>query len=217
VHSLKTRGRILISIKVPIAPKTMDEAAADLIEGAKALGIKQIAHSPLHKEYEALGLSNIRRTDIFQFCDPKIANALISHDIHFAAHLPCRIALIEDQEGKGWFVMVNPKFFKEALNMPPELQKMATICPSLLKIIGASPAALPSNLPRLEIAQTVVKMQIAEDISLEEAVDSLKLRANDLNVKWVGHQVLTDEYKKIGLYNLNCTEILRWVRCSKNA
>jgi len=40
-------------VKVPIAPKSMDEAAKYLKKEAEKKGIQEIAHNYLHKEYKA--------------------------------------------------------------------------------------------------------------------------------------------------------------------
>jgi uncharacterized protein (DUF302 family) len=196
-------------VKVPIAPMSMDEAAKYLKTEAEKHGIPEIAHNYLHKEYKAQGLSNIRRIEIFQFCDAKLAKAWIEHDMNIAAYLPCRVGLIEDEQNKGWFVMINPEIFKASMaTMPPDLLKQAKVCSTLMKIIGASPAAMPANMPSM--AQTVVKMPIVEDVDIDEAIDSLLLRANDLNVKKVVHINLTDEYKALGLPNIRRTEIFQF-------
>jgi uncharacterized protein (DUF302 family) len=39
--------------------------------------------------------------------------------------MPCRIALVEDEKGKGWLIMVNMDFFIGAANLPPDLKRKA--------------------------------------------------------------------------------------------
>jgi uncharacterized protein (DUF302 family) len=199
-------------IKVPIGDKSMEEAAEYLKNEAEKAGNQQIGYSPLYKEYEALGLSNIRHVEIFQFCDIKVAKALIEYNMSFAAHIPCRVSLIEDEQGKGWFVMINPMIFRVSMaSMPPDLQKLAgKVCGSLMKIIGASSVPPSANMPSMDIDRSVVKVQISEDISIDEAIDSLKLRANDLNVKRVGHYNFTEKYEKLGLPNIRRIEIFQF-------
>jgi uncharacterized protein (DUF302 family) len=36
---------------------------------------------------------------------------MVEYDIHLAAYLPCRIALLEDAKGQGWLVMMNLDMF----------------------------------------------------------------------------------------------------------
>jgi len=41
-------------------------------------------------------------------------------------------------------------------------------------------------------------MEVAEDVSFDDAVEAMKLRANEVNFKFVGHSPL---YKDIGNYS----------------
>ncbi|MFV2055595.1 MAG: DUF302 domain-containing protein [Thiohalomonadales bacterium] len=50
----------------------------------------------------------------------------------------------------------------------------------------------------ISIEKTVVKMAIAKDISLDEAVESMKLRANELNIKLVAELPLSKQIKAMG-------------------
>jgi uncharacterized protein (DUF302 family) len=198
-------------VKVPIIQKSMDEAADYLKKRTQELGIEEITHNLLHKAYQTQGLANIRRTEIFQFCDAKVAHALIEYDLNFAALIPCRVGLVEDEQGKAWFVMMNPNIFRAALtSLPPDIRKSAQICNHLMKIIGAAPVAFSTNIPSLALAQAVVKRPLAEDVSRDEAIDSLKLRANDLNLKLVRHHVLTDKYKTPEVSNIKHIEIFQF-------
>ena len=197
-------------VKVPITQKSMDEAADYLKKQTQELGIEEITHNLLHKEYKRQGLANIRRTEIFQFCDAKVAKTLIEYDMNFAALIPCRVGLIEDEQGKAWFVMINPNIFRAALtSLPPDIRQSAQICNRLMKIIGAAPVAF-STKTTLALAQAVVKKPIAEDVSRSEAIDSLKLRANDLNLKLVRHHVLTDESETPEGSNIKHVEIFQF-------
>lgn len=196
-------------IKAPIVNQSMDDAIKELKQRASALNISQIGYSPLSQEYKALGLSNIRRTECFQFCDTLMAKALIEYDMDYATFLPCRVALVEDKQGKGWFVMTDPALLTSQL--PADLRKSVDhICGNLMKIIGGSSSFPAAVLPHLANMKIAVKMPIAEDVSIDDAIDSLKLRANDLNMKLVGHKNLTNEYKKLGLTNIKRTEFFQF-------
>jgi len=197
-------------VKAPIVGKSMDEVVAEFKKEAKALNIRHIADSPLYKQFQAMGLSNVRRVEFFQFCNAKVAKALIEYNINYAAFLPCRVALIEDKLGQGWFVMMNPAILTAQL--PADLQQqIAKICGNLMKIIGATPHPQLTDMPKMDFVQMVViKTPIAEDVEIDEAIDSLKLRANELNVKSVAYHNLTEDYQKLGLSNIKRTEIFQF-------
>ena len=109
-------------VKIPIVEDiSIDEA----IESFLVLNVKKVGHQPLYKEYKALGLPNIKRTEIFQFCDPSLSKPLIEYNISYIAFMPCRIAMIVDQQGKAWFVMMNLDQFIQLADLPKDLHERA--------------------------------------------------------------------------------------------
>ena len=116
---------------------TMDDAVESMKLRANLLNMKLVAEMPLSKQVEAMG-QKARRMDIYQFCDPLTAQRMVEANINFAAYLPCRIALVEDEKGKGWLVMMNPDMMLNGATLSPELKKQATkIRDSLLDIMKA--------------------------------------------------------------------------------
>jgi len=112
-------------IRIPLADDVSPEDAIDSMKlRANVLNFKLVAHQPLSKELESMGVETTRM-EIFQFCDPRIARRMVSHDINFAAYLPCRIAMVEDENGKVWLVMMNLDMFIGSANLPAELEKDA--------------------------------------------------------------------------------------------
>lgn len=83
-----------------------DDAVSSMKLRANIHNMKLVAELPLSKQIQSMG-KKARRMDIYQFCDPLTAQRMVEANIHFAAYLPCRIALVEDKEGKGWLVMMN--------------------------------------------------------------------------------------------------------------
>lgn len=126
-------------VKIQIAEGvSMDEAIDSMKLRANQLNMKSVAHQPLSQELKALNLPDVRRTEIFQFCDAPIAKEMIDFDMNFAAFMPCRISLVADKEGKGWLIMMNPDFFITAFTLPDDLKKKAIkIRDNLMQIINA--------------------------------------------------------------------------------
>jgi uncharacterized protein (DUF302 family) len=62
--------------------------------------------------------------EIFNFCDGLTANKMLTADPMMIAFMPCRIALIEDNNGKRWVVsmMMDLKMIKA---MPTETRQSA--------------------------------------------------------------------------------------------
>ena len=59
-------------------------------------------------------------------------------------------------------------------------------------------AAESPQLPTLDIDQTVVKVPLASGVSPEDAIESMKLRANILNIKLVAELPLSQQIKAMG-------------------
>ncbi|MCG6970186.1 MAG: DUF302 domain-containing protein [Gammaproteobacteria bacterium] len=104
---------------------SMDEAVESMKLRANLLNMKLVAELPLSKQIEAMG-KKARRMEIFQFCDPLIAQRMVEANIHFAAYLPCRIALVEDDKSQGWLVMMNPDMMLTGATLTEQLKKQAT-------------------------------------------------------------------------------------------
>jgi uncharacterized protein (DUF302 family) len=80
---------------------------------------------------------------------------------------------------------------------PRLLIPFSTLFPALLLACLLAPvlalAPLAASAQTIAIADTVLKMPLADDVSMDDAVDSMKLRANSLNFKLVAHLPLYKE------------------------
>ena len=103
---------------------SMDDAVDSMKLRANSLNFKLVAHQPLYKELQAMGLES-KRIEIFQFCDARIAQAMIAFNKHFAAYLPCRIVLLEDEGGKAWLLTMNLDIMIQSAGLTPELLEKA--------------------------------------------------------------------------------------------
>ncbi|MGD8483507.1 MAG: DUF302 domain-containing protein [Thioalkalispiraceae bacterium] len=113
-------------VKMPLAEGVaMDDAVDSMKLRANIHNMKLVAELPLSKQIESMG-KKARRMDIYQFCDPLTAQRMVEANIHFAAYLPCRIALVEDEKGKGWLVMMNLDMMLQGATLNDELKTKAT-------------------------------------------------------------------------------------------
>lgn len=113
-------------VKVPLQDGvSMDDAVDSMKLRANTLNFKLVAHQPLYKELEAMGIPS-KRVEIFQFCDAQIAHTMLSESLDFAAYLPCRITLIEDKDGQAWLVSMDMDKVIGMAGLPPELLAQAT-------------------------------------------------------------------------------------------
>lgn len=112
-------------VKMQIAEDvSMDDAVASMKLRANLRNMKLVAELPLSKQVEAMG-KKARRMEIYQFCDPLTAQRMVEANINFAAYLPCRIAVVEDEKGRGWLVMMNLDIMINGTTLTPELKAKA--------------------------------------------------------------------------------------------
>lgn len=113
-------------VKMAIAEDvSFDDAVSSMKLRANQHNMKLVAELPLSKQIESMG-KKARRMEIYQFCDPLMAQSMVAANIHFAAYLPCRIALVEDKKGKGWLLMMNLDIMLNGAKLSKDLKKNAT-------------------------------------------------------------------------------------------
>ena len=103
----------------------LDEAAESMKLRANMLNMKLVAELPLSKQVEAMTGKPERHMVIYQFCDALTAKQMVDYSMDFAAYLPCRIALIEDEKKQGWLVMMDLNILIDSAGLNPNLKKKA--------------------------------------------------------------------------------------------
>lgn len=103
---------------------SIEEAIESMKLRANMRNFQEVADLPLSDQVTAMGgEGNYMR--ILAFCDALIANEMVQHDIIFASFLPCRIAVVEDDEGQGWIVTMNMDMMLHATDLPEDLEATA--------------------------------------------------------------------------------------------
>lgn len=103
---------------------SVDDAIQSMTLRSNMLNFKLVADLPLSEQVKAMGQdANYMR--ILAFCDALIAKKMVEYDIIFAGFLPCRIAVLEDSNGKGWIVTMNMDMMLHAVDLPEDLQPLA--------------------------------------------------------------------------------------------
>ena len=92
-------------VRIPaMAGVGYNDAVESLKLRANSRNFKYVGSSPLSKEVEAVTGKPSPRTEIFSFCDAVTARQFIDVNLDFAAFLPCRVAVVEDNSRKVWIV-----------------------------------------------------------------------------------------------------------------
>lgn len=103
---------------------SVEDAIQSMQLRANLRNFKMVADLPLSEQIKAMG-EDANYMRILAFCDALIAKKMVEYDIIFAGFLPCRIAVIEDSEGKGWIVTMNMDMMLHAVDLPTDLQPLA--------------------------------------------------------------------------------------------
>lgn len=116
---------------------SVEDAIASMQLRANMLNFKMVADLPLSEQVKSMGQeANYMR--ILAFCDAVIAKKMVEYNIIFAGFLPCRIAVLQDGEGKGWIVTMNMDMMLHAVDLPADLQPLAQkVRDSIYSIVDA--------------------------------------------------------------------------------
>ncbi|BAZ93414.1 hypothetical protein TspCOW1_16470 [Thiohalobacter sp. COW1] len=125
-------------VKMPLEEGVSVDDAMDFMRSKAAeLNMKIVAHQPVSEELKARGVDS-GPLHIMQFCNPGDAHRMVMHNAIFAAYMPCRIALVEDSEGKTWLMMLDLNLLIDNTPLPPDMEEMARgINDKLLRIMEA--------------------------------------------------------------------------------
>lgn len=122
--AMRTLGDTVV--KMPLAKGvSLEDAAQSMKLRANLLNMQLVAELPLSKQVAAITGKTERHATIFQFCDALTARKMLDYSLDFAAYLPCRIALVEDEKGQGWLVMMDLNLLINVANLQPELKAKA--------------------------------------------------------------------------------------------
>ena len=103
---------------------SFDDAVESLKLRANQHNLKFVGASPLYKEIEALTGKPARRMEIFSFCDGLVAQQMIAANPLMISFMPCRISIVEDEQGARWIIsmMMDNTMIQK---LSPEIRKNA--------------------------------------------------------------------------------------------
>jgi len=90
------------------------------------LNIRGVGELPLGDQVAAMNGTPWRKLNIYLYCNPLTAAKMIEHDLAYAAYLPCRVSLVEDEEGQLWIYTLDmDMMIHGGKTLPPELLEEA--------------------------------------------------------------------------------------------
>jgi uncharacterized protein (DUF302 family) len=113
--------------KIPVAEDlTWEDVEETMKFVANEYNMAHVGELPLSMDIEAKLGTDYRFVKIYLFCDSLIAAEMLDYSDAYSAYLPCRITLIEDQQGKLWLTALNmDMMIYGGKPLPPELKEKA--------------------------------------------------------------------------------------------
>lgn len=113
--------------RIPLAEGiTPEDAEQTMNFVANGHNIMNVGELPLSEQVEAMTGEKQRMLKIYQYCDPLTAMKMVDYSDAFSAYLPCRVALVEDKQGKFALYSLNMDLMIEGgRTLPPDLLEEA--------------------------------------------------------------------------------------------
>jgi uncharacterized protein (DUF302 family) len=104
----------------------------DVIESLKSLAASRnmlfVGESPFYKQVEAMTGEQYRYTNFLSFCSAKVGKLMLEYQDQYSGFMPCRIALVEDRQGRLWLYSMNlDLMIHGGKQLPPELKEGALL------------------------------------------------------------------------------------------
>lgn len=84
---------------------------ADVIESMKSIATSRnllfTGESPFYKQIEAITGEDYRYVNFLSFCDAQVGRQMLEYRDQYSGFMPCRIALVEDNQGRLWLYSMN--------------------------------------------------------------------------------------------------------------
>jgi len=94
--------------RVPLSEGvSVDDAEQAMKAVANEYNIKNVGELPLSQQVGLMTGKEFRTLKIYMFCDPLTAVKMLDYSDAFSAYLPCRVAMVEDKQGKVWLYTLN--------------------------------------------------------------------------------------------------------------
>lgn len=88
--------------------------------------MRDVGTLPLSKELEARSGKKEKLLTVYSFCSPGTARKMVDFSPHMAAYLPCRISMVEHDDGSLWLYTLNMDMMvKMGRKLPSPLKEEA--------------------------------------------------------------------------------------------
>ncbi len=120
---------------------TFEDVDQSIKQVAIDRNIRGVGELPLGDQVAAMNGKPWRKLNIYLYCNPLTAAKMIEHDLAYAAYLPCRVSLVEDETGQLWIYTLDmDMMIYGGKTLPPELLKEALEVKDIMQDILARAA-----------------------------------------------------------------------------
>jgi len=99
---------------------TPEDIEMGISSAAVGTGMMNVGNLPLSEQLKLQTGEDQKYMMIYQYCSPDIARKAVDFSPYFSAYLPCRIAVVEDDEGAYWLYTLNMDMFVHGGREMPE-------------------------------------------------------------------------------------------------
>ena len=120
----------------------VEDVVASLKSLASARNMLYVGESPFYKQVEAMTGEKYRYINFLSFCSAQVGKQMLDYKNQYSGFMPCRIALVEDLDGRLWLHSMNlDLMIYGGKQLPPELKEGAlTVRKNLLEIMEGAAA-----------------------------------------------------------------------------
>ncbi len=106
-----------------VAPGVTPEQVEQALNGvASEMNIRSVGELPLSKELEARSGRQQKLLKVYSFCNPQTARKMVDFSPHMAAYLPCRVTLVERDDGLWLYTLNMDMMIRMGRKLPPDLK-----------------------------------------------------------------------------------------------
>jgi uncharacterized protein (DUF302 family) len=115
---------------------SFEDVDESIKQTAIANNIKGVGNLPLGDQVAAMKGKPWRKLNIYLYCNPLTAAKMVEHNPAYAAYLPCRVSLVEDDKGQLWIYTLDmDMMIYGGKTLPPDLLKEALHVKDIMKDI----------------------------------------------------------------------------------
>lgn len=104
---------------------TVDQIEQALVSVAAEYNLRAVGELPLSKELEARTGQPQKFLKVYSYCNPSTARRMLDFSPHMAAFLPCRITVMEREDGLWLYTLNMDMMTRMGRKLPPELKAEA--------------------------------------------------------------------------------------------